>query len=245
MQQIFCFALGNIWRWSKKKNTAGLLRHIQKLDIAGVELTFSSKELLYNFKLTADQIKWLRSLEYVSIHAPFRLVSKADNNAEVLKQLEYVSSLYKMVNARNVIIHPDELPQPAILSRYSMRFSTENLKKKRGANIEKLALIFDRYQDLGFCLDVSHAYSWSRFETGDLVKRFSGKITQVHLSGTYRRRDHQSLRSVSSMFIKSIEPVISLNVPIVIEEDIDVESSKYLVEEISYIKSLFHHQAPS
>lgn len=239
MNKIFAFAIGNIWRWGHKNNRAKLLNPIRKLDISGVEITLANKKELYDFKLTSSQIKWLRSLDYVSIHAPFKLVRKAGNKEEVVKQLDYIQRLYRKINARNVIIHSTDLPSPALLSRYKMKFSTENHPKITHLGVKKLMPILRRYKNLGLCLDVAHAYDWSGFETSNLVNIFGNRIAQVHLSGNYRKKPHQSMRKVSHSFIKSIQPIKELNVPIVIEEDIKIKSIKYVKDEIKHIKSLF------
>ena len=89
------------------------------------------------------------------------------------------------------------------------------------------------------CLDVSHAYTCSRHETRKLAQAFAGRISQIHFSGTYRRKSHRSLRKVSKAFMLSIQPIMELDVPIVIEEDMEVESMHYVHEEIAYCKSLF------
>jgi len=238
MKRIFCFATGNMWRWVKG-NKAKLIDYIKELDVSGAELTFSSKEELYNFRLNSKQVKWLKKCDYVSIHAPFRLVRRANNKEEVIKQLDCIKKIYGLVNARNVIIHPNDLPPRKLLDEYDVNFSTENLPKKRHVTIKKLSNIFKKYPNLGLCLDVAHAYLWSRFETGKLVKKFKNRIIQVHFSGTYRKRDHVPLQSVSPIFLKSIKPIKELRIPIVIEEDIKVKSIKFVKDEIRYIKSLF------
>jgi len=242
MNRLFCFSTGNIWRLTEGKNRAGLIDKIKELDIDGVELIFGSKEGLYNFSLKSSQLSFLRKLDYVSIHAPFRLASNAAGQAEVIKQLDIIQIIYNRINAKNVIIHPNDLPPPEVLEAYNMQFSTENLPKKRSITIRKLGFILKKYPKMGLCLDVSHAYLWSSQETSKLVKKFSKKIMQVHFSGTYRKQDHLSLQKVTPVFLKSIEPIKKLGVPIIIEEDMnfkdDIDLGK-IKKEVEYIKSLF------
>lgn len=239
MQRTISFALGNIWRWSRARNINSLLAYIRKLEVNGVELTFSSKEELYNFKLSKENEKWLRSLSYVSIHSPFNMVRRAENGKEVIRQLVFIDKLYKKIKAKNVIIHPEDLPRPKILNKFNFNVSTENLLKKRNVTIAKLRKIMKKYPKIGFCLDVSHAYSWSKHETRKLISAFGKRITQIHFSGTYKKRDHQSLRAVSRDFMFSIKPVFRLNAPIVIEEDIRIKSAKFLREEVDFIRNMF------
>jgi len=239
MARTISFALGNIWRWSRARNRNSLLAHIRKLEVDGVELTFSSKEELYNFKLSNENEKWLRNLSYVTIHAPFSMVRRAENEEEVIRQLVFIDRLYKKIKAKNVVIHPEDLPSPKILNKFNFNVSTENLPKKKKVSIAKLRKILKKYPRIGLCLDISHAYLWSKHETRKLVSAFGKRITQIHFSGTYKKKDHQSLRAVSRDFMLSIRPVFRLNAPIVIEEDIRTKSARFLREEVDFIRSMF------
>lgn len=238
-RRIFSFALGNIWRWATSKNIDVLMDYAKKLDISGVEITFASKEELYFFKLSEDNESWLKRLDYVTIHAPFKLVRESENDKELIKQLDIISRLYTDINAKNVIIHPDDLPAPEILKKYNFNISTENLPPNNYITISDLKNVFNQYPEIGLCLDVSHAYLMSKNETGKLIEAFKNKISQIHFSGTYKKQDHQSLRNVTKAFLSSIQPVKELNVPIVIEEDIETKNLRYLKEEIKYVKNIF------
>jgi hypothetical protein len=124
MPRIICLALGCIWRWDRSKNRDKLISYMRRFDIDGIEITLSCKEEVYDLKLSKRNIEWLKSLKYVSIHAPFALVRRAKDNNEIIKQLDKISSIYKKINAKNVIIHPTDLPDPEILNRYNIKFST-------------------------------------------------------------------------------------------------------------------------
>lgn len=240
MPRIISFALGNIWRWKKSKNKNDFMRYAKNLGIDGVEITFSSKEELYAFELSLDNERFLRGLDYVTIHAPFYFIKKAGNERELIRQLEVIFKIYKQVGAKNVIMHPyDDLPERRILDRFNFKVSTENLRKKKNVTIADFKKIFEQYPKIGLCVDVSHAYSWSKQETEKLIKAFSDRITQFHFSGAYRGKDHQSLRIVSKDFLSSIEPLFKSKVPIVIEEDIKIKSEEFLKEEVSFIKKMF------
>lgn len=238
MTKIISFALGNIWRWDKTKNRDKLIPYAKALNINGVEITFSSKEDLYAFKLNEKNERWLKSLDYLTVHAPFRLLRESTDEKDLIKQLDLISWYNKKLKAKNVIIHPSDLPEPKILNRYDFKILTENLPKSRNVTIPDLKKIFKTYPKIGFCLDVSHAYLWSKYETGKLIEAFKDKIAQIHFSGTYRHRDHQSLQIVTDNFMDSIKPIIKLNVPIIIEEDIEKKDTKLLHKEVKFIKKL-------
>jgi hypothetical protein len=237
--RIFSFALGNIWRWTTSKNLDVLVDHAKELDISGFEITFASKKELYFFELSQKNASWLRQLDYVSIHAPFSLVRESENEKELIWQLDIISRLYSEISAENVIIHPDNLPSPEILKKYDLNISTENLPSAGYTTVLDLRNILTEYPEIGFCLDVSHAYLSSKNRTGRLVNAFRDKISQIHFSGTYKNNDHQSLRDVTKDFLASIQPVKALHVPIVIEEDIWKKDLEYVKEEIEYIKNIF------
>ena len=239
MKRIFSFALGNVWSWTTSKNRDDLIKYARKLDVSGVEITFASKEEVYAFKLSESNRAWLRQLDYVTIHAPFHLIRESGNEKEMIKQLNLISEIYNDINAKNVIIHSISLPSPEMLKKYGLNVSTENTELRGHVTIPDLKKILNQYSSIGLCLDVTHAYNWSKYETGNLVKAFKNRISQIHLSGTYRRKYHQSMRNVTKDFLLSIKPIKELNVPIVIEEDIKVKSQKYLKEEVEYIKSIF------
>ncbi len=239
MRKIISFALGTIWRWTNSENSDVLISYAKEFNISGVEITFASKEDLYSFKLSKDNKFWLKSLDYVAIHAPFQLVRESENKEEIIRQLDIISRLYDDISAKNVIIHPNDLPAPEILKKYNFNISTENLPPKSYITISDLGKILNKYPKMRLCLDVSHAYLWSKYETAKLIRAFRDKISQIHFSGTHKKKDHQSLRNVTKEFLFSIKFIKELNVPIVIEEDIHVKNLKFVKEEVEYIKNFF------
>jgi len=236
MDRIYSFALGNVWRWTRRKNRSVLLRYIRDLGISGVELTFSSVRELHAFSLTESDLGWLRGLPYATIHAPFDLFEHADA-PEIIRRLENVSKLYDSIGAKNVIVHPNRSESFSLLKGVDFKIVLENMPPKDGFQISDLKRYFSEFPDFSFCLDVSHAYLWSRFEASDLIDAFGDRMAQVHLSGTYRRKCHVSLRKVAPAFMESIRPLKSRMTPIVIEEDFEKRSERALADEVEYVKN--------
>ena len=213
---------------------------MKELDVSGVEITLATREELYSFNPSNDNKKWLTNLDYVTIHAPFTLFLESED--EIVRQIEKISILYKNIHAQNVIIHPYyELPDPTIIKACDFEVSIENLPKKCASFGSGLRKILFTNSQLKLCLDVSHAYTWSGQETANLIDEFGERISQIHLSGTFYGKDHQSLRKVSNRFLHSIQPVKNLDVPIVIEENMSPGSIDYVKEEINYIKTLMNN----
>ena len=237
MQRIISFATGNLHRWGNYGDKDHVLRYVKGLGMDGVEMTFASKDELSSYKLSKENEKWLRALPYVTIHYPWAGVNREDM-VELSGLLDKVAELYDRIGARNVIIHPRGLPGPEIMGKYQMRFSTENMKKGHNAPIPETKSILDKHPDMGYCIDVSHAYTISKEETGKLAEAFGDRVTQVHLSGTKWGRHHLSMREMSRDFMRSIRPALEMDVPIVIEEDIGKKSERYLKEEVGFIKKM-------
>ncbi len=239
MERTFCLALGSMWRWEKSRNKDTLIKYAKKLDISGIEITLSTKEELYSFKLSDKNRKWVRDLEYVSIHSPFKLIRNANDDKEIFVQLDLVSKLYDDLGAEMVLIHPTDIPSTDILNEYDFNVSTENMPPDKNITVTDIKNILKKYKNMKLCLDVSHAYLWSKTETEKLYNSLKNSISQVHFSGTYRRAGHQSLRIVTNEFLKSIECVKKINAPIVIEEDIEKKDIRYLRDELEFIKKMF------
>lgn len=239
--KIISVALGTVRKWSKNNNRSRLLKYVKKLDVDGVEITFGRKEEVYSFKPSTSDIKFLKGLKYVSIHAPFRLIRNMESEEEVEDILRSIESLYKKVKAKNVIMHPFDIPEPEILMKFKFNVITENMPKimKKNHKLITLEDVFRKYPKIGLCLDVAHAYRKSMKETNEIVRKFGNKIRQIHLSGTYRGKDHLSLKCVTKDFFKSIEPIKSLRVPLIIEEGFDKRNLKLLEDEIKLVRQLF------
>ena len=239
MKRIFSFALGFLTEEINSSKVKTFLDYLRKLGIQGIEITFGPKERLYSFKLSKDLKSRLKKFRYITIHAPFELVKDSKNDREIVKQLDIIEKLYFEIKAKRVIIHPDNLPKAETLKKYSFEVSTENLKEKRGISIPKLRKILKKYPKIGFCLDASHAYSWSQHETEKLVAAFKSRITQIHLSARHKEKDHQFLNKADKQFLSSVDPIKKLNVPIVIEEEIKKINFNSIKKEIEYIKKFF------
>ncbi len=232
MKRKICFSTGNIWRWNPDRTK--LTDYVMKLDVDGIELSFNGVDGLRNFNQNKKQIAWLRKT-HVSMHAPARSVDLRREK----EMVELLCEKYKEYGAENVVIHHTHLPSVNWMKKVNMKYCVENLTPIAGFNSRKLSRVLQKYKNAGVCLDASHAYLWSPSETRKMVDKFGKKIFQVHLSGTYRGKEHGSLRKVSQRFLKSIKPLRELDCPIIIEEDMRVKSLRYAQREIDWVREFF------
>ncbi len=232
MQNILCLSVYKNRNWPET-NIAAMLDIAKNLDISGIELVFGTSKELFSFSLSGQDINWIKKLKYVSIHAPFEPIKLGSE--VMLQQLKWLSYISARVNAQNIVIHPPNLPRPELLSKYGLNVCTENTKK---TTVSELKKIFKNYPQLKLCLDVSHSYLRSETETSDLVRHFREKIVQIHLSCAHNGKDHLPLRGASDKFLKSIQIIKTLNVPIIIEENVVSADINNLRAEIKLAKSL-------
>ena len=240
MERIISFSLGNIWRWSDSPDRSKLIRYLKTLDISGVEIVFPTEQELNAFHLSGIDAQWLSGLPYTTIHAPFNLFSSHASEETILNQLNIISELYEKTHAKSVVFHPASCEKLAPLKDRDFHVTVENLPPGRHTGIPELHRIFNEYPEFSFCLDISHAYLWSKYETARLIRKFGSRLSQIHLSGTYRRKSHQSLQSVSRDFLQTIEDIKHLDVPLVVEEDFKVKSIAGVKEELIFIRGLFN-----
>lgn len=240
------FAIGSVWRWQEPGNRNALIHYFHDLKIDAIELTLPVPERVTDFVLSYKNRVWLRTLQYISIHAPFHLTHESENSRHVALQLERIERLYREVSAKNVIFHPDNLPSVGVLDQYEFSACAENLPPKTGFGLKELRQTLRDYPKIGLCLDVAHAFLWSRDESSRIVETFGERIRQIHFSAADRKQDHLSLVDASEEFAESIRPVLSLNVPWLIELDIDPQAEqKALLQELIAAKKLLGYSGES
>jgi sugar phosphate isomerase/epimerase len=246
MKRKICFATGNIWRWCSRNKSLDYVKklHDAKL-IEGIELTIGRLKDLNKFNINKKHLLWIKKLEYRSVHAPFGLVKYSTSEKDLVENLRKIDEVYKQINAHNIVIHPQDLPSLEYLIKFKhWNISIENMIPKSDISHKFLQKIFKLSENklkMKICLDVAHAYLHSEKELEKLYDKFKGKISQFHLSGTYRKKDHQSMQIVTKKFMKSIECLFNSaeEIPVIIEEDMRVKNFRKLVSEIKYIRSLF------
>jgi hypothetical protein len=212
-----------------------------QFNINGIELSMIFKSRLYNLKLDKIQLNWLKNLDYVSIHAPWKIISEAENKKEITTQMDKLYSLYDKTNAKMLIIHPEECPYD-LLDNYDMNYALENMPKK-SLDINSL----DYEEELkkieetkyGFCLDVSHSYDFGPKETERLFEKFKNKLKEIHLSGTEGSKHHMFLIESSKKFLESLKPILKTKMPLILEINFPSLNKEKINKEIAFVKELF------
>ena len=227
-----CFATGSLRRLMGKKDVMGI---ISKLDVDGVEYTYGK---FYGERpLSESDFDILKNYKYNSVHSPFKLSFDLVSEIEFNKTMNLIVKDYKKMKATQMVVHPQNILPNKLPN---LNFVTENMTPKKNISGRRLSFekVLNQNKDFGLCLDASHAYFWGIEETERIVKKWKKRIKQVHFSNNRYNKDHLTFEKVGRNFLKSIEPILDLNVPIVIEEDMHYIKVSDIKKEIKRVKEI-------
>lgn len=240
--KLLSFATGNLYRFLNEVN---LVEFVNNLNVDGIEYTYGKHYDERPLSRLDESI--LLSKKDVSMHVPFKIFRKPETFDKDIIDFKNIILDYKKVNAKRLVIHPNQISNDELLSfgrKQGVQYITENLRKRHGNDKHKqhqqrdFETILNQHKDFGLCLDISHAYSWSQNETKYITETWKDKIMQIHFSITHYTKGHLGTTSASKNFIKSIKCINELNVPIIIEEDMNTINKKTILNEIKSIRKI-------
>jgi hypothetical protein len=164
------------------------------------------------------------SFERVSVHAPAVFETSAG---------EVVPRLASSLGGFDLVLHPDRYGAEDGCAALSSRAVFENMDSNKpfGRTVADLALVFDRFPEAGFCLDVAHV--WTNDETlrlgFDLLDAFGGRLRQLHVSGIEPDGTH---RPTTPDDLRLYEPLLArcTRVPWVLEAELEAHADLALDE---------------
>jgi len=223
--RIVGLALGTIHRMDgslaadRDGNRNGLVDLARRYPIRGVEITLGSLAQVRNLELSEENRRWLRSLDYVSIHGPL-FGNGAGRGGSEGATLEKLERIYADCGAANIVLHPDRLPDASWMRETPCSLSIENLAASATADGERLGAVLSEFPKAGFCLDLSHAESGSAGEAGALISRFGHRLRQVHVSAAHGDLTHLRMRHASRGLRAAFHHLRVLGIPCLLEEDL-------------------------
>ncbi|HOB89945.1 MAG TPA: hypothetical protein PKG74_01260 [Candidatus Colwellbacteria bacterium] len=234
MRRLISVSTGCFYKLGVSKEE--IFGRLKALDIDGVEVLFNKPQDVFDFEISEDNSDFLRSLSFVTIHAPD---NDLENPAaiEVLNRLDHI---YRLIYAKNIVFHVRKDDDLSIFFNYGFKASMENddWRKEKETNtvpsIERLLRIYPR---LGFVLDVGHADSVDPADAEKYADRFKDRITEIHLSRVDKeKREHDFMnRHRESLNKKVFE---ATRVPIIIEGALQNENVSALQKEIELARKL-------
>ena len=186
-----------------------ILNFLRESGTDAVELCLSAERLrhlvlFWNQELTAS----LLAFDYVSLHLPE--ISWRENDPltqEVVRHIFFFESASACSPFSVFVVHPDTIQDWDLLSRCNNDMQRGSGKivvefpmdknKKSGKTLEELKIICDRFPDLGFVLDVQHAYEndASLNLAVNAAKMMGSRLRHLHVSGQKQRQEGLSNHS--------------------------------------------------
>lgn len=236
MKNLICISTGCLYRISNDKNER--LKIIRKFNPQGVELCFADPKYLLSFEISPENLYYLKSLEYVSIHSPGKI--KYGKNVQSGEVLQKIEGLYNQVGAKNVVFHKECVDDLDEITNYYFTASIENndCSKKEAKTVEEIEEILGSHPKLKFIFDFAHALSVDSAAIPVFIEKFRDKLIQSHVS--ILKPDHKFLHEYDSHEIRDLlKQLDASGVPLILEgaasgpDDIDS-----LKDEINYLRTI-------
>lgn len=169
----------------------------------------------------------LSKYAYISFHAPSAF---ADNEEEHLVRL-----LSKLPKSWPIVLHPDAIHRFERWTAIADRLAIENMdqRKNTGRSVQELQEIFKRLPSARMCLDLGHArqVDSSMIEAYLLLKTFSSRIVQLHISEVDTQSRHAAISRAAEMAFSQVSRFIPNSAAVILEsrvnkQEIDSEANK-------------------
>ena len=104
MKNPICISTGFLYRLTNDRNE--MIKRIREFSPYGIELSFAYPQYLFDFVINKDNLDYLQSLKFNSIHVPWKEITYGSNQ-KTKNVLEAIEKLYKQINAKNVVFHKE------------------------------------------------------------------------------------------------------------------------------------------
>jgi hypothetical protein len=238
MKNPISISTGLVYRLTEDRNN--MIQRLRKYSPEGIELSFAYPKLLIDFTISLENLEYLRTLKFNSVHAPWKDIVYG-NNPLAKQVLEKIQDLYNKIGARNVVFHKGIKDDFSILRNFNFNASIENDDWKKGLNtVLQIEQELKQNPNLKFTFDFAHALTVSDNDIKVYLTRFQDRIIQVHLSMLNKElEDHYFLFKYDSLELRDLIKLIPQNIPLILECVASNENEVDLVkEEIMYIKNI-------
>jgi len=200
------------------------LRMLEAKNINAVELSALRQDELIPLVQQLNELD-LGAFKYIAFHAPSSIEGAFEARA-----LELLTE----VAARDwpVIVHPDAMHTPLEWGRLGKCLCIENMDKRKaiGQTAQELAKIFEMLPGASLCFDIGHARQVdpTMSEAAAILRGFSSRIRQLHVSEVNTQSKHDSLSLESILAFQKVSHLIPQDCPAILESR--VEESEILEE---------------
>jgi hypothetical protein len=120
-----------------------------------------------------------------------------------------------------VVVHPDIVKDHNCWKRLGDRLCLENMDKRKatGRTAAELEALFARLPDATLCFDIGHARQVdpTMCEANSILRRFSSRLQQVHLSVVNSFSQHLPLNFEGLLAFRRVAHLIPRGTPIILE----------------------------
>jgi hypothetical protein len=197
------------------------LSQMRREALSAVELSAIRMEelpLLLNAVPSLD----LSQFGYIAVHAPSRFSPE--------KESEIATMLRGLPESWKIVLHPDAIHNPSNWVGFGQRLALENMDRRKptGRSATELSQWFDRLPEARLCLDLAHAQQWdtTMTEAYQILKQFSARICQVHVSQLDSASHHYPLSASSIRAFSEVAWLIPRDAAIIIESRVTPEEMK-------------------
>jgi hypothetical protein len=156
----------------------------------------------------------LTSYKYVSFHAPSSMEPSFEPIA--LRLLEEVAA-----RKWPIVAHPDAMHTPSEWNRLGNNLCIENMDKRKpvGQTAQDLARYLDLLPKASLCFDIGHARQVdpTMSEAASILRRFQGRIQQLHVSEVNTQSKHDALSLESMLAFQKVSHLIPADCPAILE----------------------------
>jgi hypothetical protein len=179
----------------------------------------------------------LQGFAYVSVHAPSQL--------RTLDEETVFELLLQLPDAWPVVVHPEILRTPSLWRQLGPRLCLENMdeRKTTGRTAGELRVLFDRFPEASFCLDLGHARQIDPTMALALamLREFGERLRQVHVSEVGSRGEHLSLGSTARLSFAQVAHRVPEDCPLIIESVVPVDAME---RELDVVTSVLETTPP-
>lgn len=195
------------------------LEMLKDQPVSVIELSAIRKTELIPLLHSLDELD-LSKFSYVSIHAPSTF--SPQDEGWIFEELYAVRD-----RGWPVIVHPDTLHNLALWKQLGHLLCIENMDKRKpgGRTARELARLFEAFPEASFCFDIGHArqVDTSMVEAYRMLRDFTPRLKQVHVSEVNTQNRHDPLSFVSILDFQEVAQMIPPSVPIIIESIVSRE----------------------
>ncbi len=207
------------------------LRILEHQPVTVVELSAIREQELIPLVQSLSELD-LSRYEYISIHAPSSFSAEAE--PRVFRELYGTRQ-----RGWPIIVHPDTLHDFSVWRQLGDLLCIENMDKRKpaGRTARELEDLFREFPEASFCFDIGHSrqVDTSMTEAYKMLKRFSGRLRQVHISEVNSLNKHDRLSFVSMLGFQEVAHLIPPSTPVIIESIVDQDQ---ITAEINRVQSV-------